>query len=295
MASPKNPKHWIMSKGNLLGLLVAVGLALPQLTWCQLSELRPSWRAQSAEQWQPNLSLLEDRKRVEAEHPLNTLLQQADSHELQVEYGVAMREFEWKERANTADLKARADQAGRLKALSKKVVGRVQSRQREKTLQEAQKGLQTVEGLRAPLTVAVAIAAITSGRTLSTSLGSDTQLRAFSNLPHGTNFFEIASPLVTGSVTMNLGSSSMASLVDGPPKWVVRDERYSFNLSRQLPLWDLGTGLAYGTSSDSVTASVSKQLTEYLACEVDSRMPVSHASAMKSSEESVKVKYEMRF
>ncbi|MCM2278830.1 MAG: hypothetical protein NDJ89_12210 [Oligoflexia bacterium] len=289
-------------KLSLAVLLLGWGFASPRLSWSRPAaaqpELKPSWLKEKLERWAPNLSILMGKGAAARQESASPLLRSADSEELQREFGALNRDFEWREKANIVDLRSRWNQVQRSRDLSKKVVGKVRNNQRDRNLKRAEKFVRSQENIRKPMEMALAVAAITSGQPLQTSLGADLDLYAFSNLPHGVNYLQLSSPLLTGSFTMNTGGSGLAGLTQGPPDWIVRNERYRLSLTRELPLWqlgDIGTGLHYGSSTESVTASVSKRLTADLSCELGSQNPISAASPLRGSEESVKVKYEVKF
>jgi hypothetical protein len=72
-------------------------------------------------------------------------------------------------------------------------------------------------------------------------------------------------------------------------------ERYQFKLARSLPFVDLNSFVLYGSSSNTVTGSVSRQLTPSLSAAVDSVYYLTPYAADHTSEERVRLKYSINF
>jgi hypothetical protein len=65
------------------------------------------------------------------------------------------------------------------------------------------------------------------------------------------------------------GNANLRFQMD-PKLDTVGDEQYKLSVSRGLPLWDLTSGVGFGSTSQTVTASLGKRLSDNLRAEVDS-------------------------
>lgn len=72
-------------------------------------------------------------------------------------------------------------------------------------------------------------------------------------------------------------------------------ERYQFKIARSVPFIDLNSFLLYGSSSNTVTGSLSKQLTPSLSAAVDSVYYLTPYAADHTTEERVRLKYSVNF
>jgi hypothetical protein len=69
------------------------------------------------------------------------------------------------------------------------------------------------------------------------------------------------------------------------------DEKYKIGVSRGLPVWDLTSGLGFGSTTRTLTASVGKQLTANLRAEVGSSRRIDSGEPSSIA----KLNYEIRF
>ena len=74
------------------------------------------------------------------------------------------------------------------------------------------------------------------------------------------------------------------------------DERYRVSLTRKLPVWDLSSGVSYGTTSTMVSTNVSKQLNEHLLCVVNHSVPMNPDRAdVRTGQETAQMQYQIHF
>lgn len=117
---------------------------------------------------------------------------------------------------------------------------------------------------------------------------------------------ELRSPLLYGSFEVHPDASDRYTLFGSPGvdfgkamdfNHVVdfEGERYQFKVARALPYVDLNSFVLYGSSSNTVTGSVSKQLTPSLSAAVDSVYYLTPYASDHSSEERVRLKYSVSF
>ena len=104
------------------------------------------------------------------------------------------------------------------------------------------------------------------------------------------------SPVVNGAFEMAVGSAQAGDPTAKALDPSRRDERYRLSLTRQVPVLNLDSAVTYGSSSSSVTASLSKQFSNNLTCVLDRSQPMpSTRSELRVAEQSAKVVYRLEF
>lgn len=166
------------------------------------------------------------------------------------------------------------------------------------------------KNLKAVVTTVLAPAAVVAGVYVGTPLRlrltDDTQFRVRSNIrdkygslelnsPFGLGTFEyrptapesrhmLSSPVVNFGEALNMGRAVDYS-----------QERFQLTFTRNLPWLDVTSRLLYGASSNTIVGSISKQLTGNLSCVVDSIHWLSPVEATRSIEQSLRLRYDIRF
>jgi hypothetical protein len=125
---------------------------------------------------------------------------------------------------------------------------------------------------------------LVKGKTVDVNLSDSLKLRTKAHVTGQVAELGLLSPGASTSFQFSPTSSSYA---DG--------EKYKFAVSKKLP-WSLSSGVSYGSTSDTVKASLEKQLTPQITGVVDSRRPV-HADQASATppEETVQLKYQLSF
>lgn len=258
--------------------------------------LKPAWSNGEVLQQEANLSFLSDvQAREEAELTSDDLIDPKKSQELRTEYDVVSRQFELQRNFQSGAGTPEREEYRWASAFSMKAIGEIRNTQLRKFRQFHKLFLGDFF-LKGPLSVALAIAAAGTGAPFKGELAPDARVTAFANLPHQTTYVELGSPWLNGSFSYYGGPhATLGSWAAGPPDYISRSERYRFSLSRTLPVWNLGSDVVYGGSSNTVTASVSKRITPHLSAAVASRHPVDSSSTISKAEETVRMEYKVSF
>lgn len=261
------------------------------------SQLKPGWLLEPAAEWDPNLSILSSTSPTgPSDQEPDPLMSASRALEIRQEYEDMNREYELKQSYDLIDAQSEEAQAGRVRDFSKRIWGEVRNHNLSRGTKEIEKILRLHEDLVKPLAIAVAIASLGTGAPVESRLGEETRFKAAANLPYQTGYFQLSSVLGESSVTLaGKPDPSNAWMAPPPPSWIARDEKYRLTFSRPIPFWGLGSGIAYGGSSNSFSASLSKSLMPNLVATLSSVRPVDETSRVKSPEETLKLDYEIRF
>ena len=158
-------------------------------------------------------------------------------------------------------------------------------------------------GEREPALKSVAIvgggaAAVWIGKPFGWDLDdSGTRLIARTSIRQQIGEVEVNSSLLNAGISVNMSKPetrdpTLPPMVDPTQK----DERYKVSVSRGLPVFDLSSRLSYGSTSNTVSAGLSKPLMEHLTAEVTAVRPAPiNRTASSAGEEVVKFSYGVTF
>jgi hypothetical protein len=260
--------------------------------------LAPEWKKQQANQWNPNVSFLNNlnfKQGAESFLPqeFQEFIDPSSAGRIQKRYESLSREHEIRQNHGLVDLQSIQTRNGQLLELRTQAMDEVREYQKKKQGSKIIKAIERDEDLKKPVSIAVAVAAAVTGSPFQTKVGESAQVTVAANVPFQTSYIQFHSQMVDGSFTATGDQNAGNSITLPPPEWVIRRERYRFSLSRSLPVWGLGSEVAYGGSSNTVTASLSKALTENLKCSINTIQSAS--SLASSSEQNLKLDYRLRF
>lgn len=259
------------------------------------ANLKPSWAGagKSLAKQDPNASFLSrlDLKSTAAFNP-DKLLPSNRALELRQEYDLLTRDYESRRQASLVDPAEEQQHVERMKSFSRSVFANMRQHQVKQKTRKIKENLSGNSDLKKPVAVAAAITAMSTGTPIQASLSDETSITASTNIPYNATYLKLHSPLLEGTVSVAGNASSRASmLAPPPPDWLNRNERYFLGVSRQVGFWGLGSGLSYGGTSSNLNASLSRPITPELKAELGH----TQALASGSSEETIKVNYELRF
>lgn len=272
--------------------------------WCDerkgsITDLRPSWIGKgNAAGWTPNVSFLNNLSFSHEGEPglADELMDASVASRIQREYEEMNRDHETRRYHGLLNSQTVDERANRVNEISRQALDEVRTFQRNKQSRKVLGAIERNPSLKKPVAVAAAVAAVVTGNPYRTRIGGSTDLALSTNLPFQTGYIQFYSPIVNGAFTASGNPDSGNSMTLPPPSWVSRSEHYSFSLSRPLPVWGLGTGVSYGGSSNTVNASVSKELSSHLTCSVNTVRSVSSEPAyMREPEQTLKLDYQLHF
>jgi hypothetical protein len=189
-------------------------------------------------------------------------------------------------------------QNGRLRDLSQDVVNKVRIHQAERARNKVDKVARNSEELRpvrTPLIVASTLVAIYFDNTFSMNLSDATVLSGYTSVKDQKGRLSVSTPVVSGTVNVDKTVEDRSPAAMSDPSDPETKERYRFALSRPIPFIDVTSGVTYGSTSNAVSASLSKPLTDHITAVVDTIRPVAEAVGAKPAEERVKLVYGLSF
>jgi len=290
-------------------LFVAALLSALAITSWGNPDLRPSWRTESAVQWDENLSFLSDVSPRNKADPLASIMDPVWARDRQIEYDRMARDYEFRQRYHLTNPQLDREQAQRFRDFSSEIFNqiRIQNflRQRDRATGYLRRKIRIDLSGDSPLQrsamVAGLLLAVGTGTPVPARLGEGTELTAYLNAPYHMTYLQLRSPVLDSTLTY-VGDPSNPNLPFElppemrPPEWVNRGELYTMRASRGLPFWGLGTTLIYGGSSYMVTSTLSKQITPHLSAALDASIPADREkSASKDLTKTIHFDYKMNF
>ena len=252
-----------------------------------LKKLRPEWSGQEACEMAPNGSFLSTVNLIEEQTISDTLMSSRSAATIRQRYDDMVRGYELQSRHNLTSPGDQMIYNQKVVGFSRGVVRDIQNGQVKGNLEKTQEAFERNPGLR-PLGWLMGLAYIYVGRPLKLKIDQATQLTARTEVRSQRGELEMTSPIVD----TKLGFVAQAPTIGDRPVDGTRDERYRVSLSRNVPVLDLRSGLSYGTTTDTVTASLSKRLTQNITAVVDGSRTT---RTTDRPEGNVKVTYEIKF
>jgi hypothetical protein len=293
---------------SLLILAAAVSFASSRGALAH-ANLKPEWAVSLntlACEDKVNDSFLQDRE-AGMDEPLlrDRIFNPRLAREMNQRYEDATREYRMRERHDLATLHEQRAYIERMSGFAMDVLQEIKryhwrekiTEVREAAVRAVKNGSALVQTLSKPVALALAAAAISTGQPVSVKVNDETRLTARTNVQSQKGKFEMVSPVVNGSVDFVGKAPSYRDPYALPPVDPdAREERYRVSVARGVPGLDVTTGLSYGSTTTTLTASVSKELMSNLTCVVDSSKPTRpERSNLPNGQESVRLLYGIRF
>jgi hypothetical protein len=140
---------------------------------------------------------------------------------------------------------------------------------------------------------------------LSPSGGQNSRLSLSTDFRNNVGAFEVSSPIASGNFIYRPAAPASRDYASSPGDIGTMmamgntvdfsQERYQLTVARGIPIFDLSSSLLYGSSSNAVAGSLSKSLTNNLTLVVDSIRLLTPYDASRSTEEKVRLRYDIRF
>jgi hypothetical protein len=219
------------------------------------------------------------------------LLEPRQARAIRQKYESIHRDFEMRSQYGLVDFEEEQAQINQINQFARDVLEVVRQKQKRfggQTLRKVVRGVSDLKKFSQSLAVAGTLVATYSGLPFNLELSDDFRMSGWTSLREQVGQLSLSSPVVNSSFKISrLAPTGPNS--DG-------QERFRFGVSRGLPVLDISSGLTYGSSSNSLTASLSKPLTESLVCVLDSVRPISaSAPGARSPEDTIRLLYGIQF
>jgi hypothetical protein len=259
------------------------------------SDLRPSWlgsgRASSVG-IRVNESFLSDTRRnnntLKEAAFVDEIMDKGRAAEIRMEYERVTRDYHDRQAFGLMDPVSELEWMDRFDSKRREALREVRRHRvgqaRSNVIGAAKRG-----DISTPVMVSSTLASIYFGTPVNVDLGKETRITAKTDFIDDRAQIKVTSNIVDGAVDVTGNRRMEEQLVD-PSR---REERYRISLSRSLPVWDLSSGVAYGGTSKSMSASIAKPLSDNLTCVIDTRQTINEPSV--PSEETLSVQYGIRF
>lgn len=252
----------------------------------------PAWNTPSEILQQPNASFLLDQVKVvesdEVEFLQNLIDDEMAIHK-RMEYQRLQDNYELRRAHDLNGLEGQRVHAEQMHNFSRSLVNEVRRRkvkEEGRKIRERVEDMEEIQDIQGPLGVALALAAAYSGEPLRLKVDDDFGLMARTDVPNQRGELKLGSPVLNGSVSF-IGAAPAYRDPYGPVPQdpTQREERYKFSLYRNLPLLDIQSALSFGSTTRTLTASLSKSLTDHLRLVLDA----------SNREDHVKFFYDFKF
>lgn len=299
----------------LLGALLSSGAAHAE----DLANLRPAW-LESYQIWSgradlgnPNLSYLQNPKsQVIADGPVvnqfGSLIDDKRAGALRQQYDDLNRDYDQKQRAGLANSTVEQAHQGAVTGFSNGVLDDIEKRKLQDTGDKAANIIvsgadQTTKTIMTP---GVVVAGVYVGKTVNVRMTDDSHFSFRTSLRDKLGQIELHSPILYGSfefhpqapdsyTLINSGNVDFGHMMDFNHLADFGAERYQFKVVRSVPFLDMSSSVLYGSSSNVVASSLSKQLTPHLAAVVDSVYYLTPYDPDHTIEERVRLRYDLHF
>jgi hypothetical protein len=263
------------------------------------SNLSPQWTSQEALWMSPNTSLLNNIHYSNSENPFDPYIEKRAAVEIRQQYDDINRDYEFRRSYGLVDSYSEQAHTDQMSSLGQSAMQRFESYNGQQTEQGAKAMMNRnpdLHPLMGPIGVVGGAAALYRGSGVNMRVTDDTKVRAKASVRDRTGGLELNSPVIHGSIDMKVSTPSTVDPSAPPPlDPLSRDERYRVSLSRALP-FDIASGISYGTTTSTMSASLSKRLTTNLTAVVGAaRTMDQNLEALSPSEQSLKFLYGIHF
>jgi hypothetical protein len=243
-------------------------------------DLRPSW----SDSIDSNCSFLNDQKHHEDASFLTNLIDDKHSAQLRQDYQDLNRDYDLKTTYGLSNPALEQSHYDQMTGFAHGAMNQVQRYQLDQTAKDAKAAAEQNPDVAKPAEVVGGAAAVATGTPVAFKLAEDTSFQSKTNLARQKSEFNLLSGYLNASVQMNMTvPATQDPTVPVSPDPSQRDERYKVALNRPLP-WDFSSGLSYGSTTSSLSATLSKQLISGLSAAVDSsRMADRNAGTVRLS------------
>ncbi|MEK6704455.1 MAG: hypothetical protein AABZ06_01575 [Bdellovibrionota bacterium] len=269
--------------------IFAVIFLILSLTFLAQANLKPQWSKKRAAGVHLNSSFLADldNKNFNSKGT-NFITEAMSSADVRDKYSTLHGDYEMRKRHGLIDTDAERCYLDQMSGFNNEILSRLrlsQLRDGRKKLETAMLRNDRLKAIAGPIVMAGAIAAAcTTGEPLEFTLTDNTKLVTRADVRNQVGQLSVASQALTGSLDL---------MAKTPGE---REERYRFSLNSGIPLFNVTSGISYGMTSNTLSMSLTKQLSSRLSCSVDSTRPLDNTPLASSlAQESVRLLYGFNF
>ncbi len=261
-----------------------------------LAVIAPEWLNREPARQAPNESYLRDQTLGLQSRPESEFLAEQESAELRQRYDDLFRSFEQRSQYGLATLEEERNHHLQVRRFSQGVVAQVQRKEvqkRARRLRVATENEPSLQAVRRPMTYLMAGVGFYYGYPVSLHLSRDVAMTARAFGPRQQGLLNLSTPLVNTSLEFNFAPMSLEE--ERQQQFLEpsqRIERMRFGLNRGISDLGIYTGIMYGRSSQTVSASVAKELSESWKLVMDSSRPIESG---RLGEESLRLVFGQRF
>jgi hypothetical protein len=237
---------------------------------------------------------------------LGSLIDRGSALQWRQQYEDMNRDYDQRSRAGLSNPTVEQAHLGAMSDFSNHVRDEIENRKLQRTGDEAVHVVEKDEIVRTALVPGAVAAGLWIGRPVSLRLTEDMKFSFRTSIRDHFSAVEFHSPFLFGSFEYHSQAADNYTLI--APTNVdftqaldfnhIVDfgaEKYQFKVVRQLPIVDLNGTVFYGSSSNVVASSLTKQLTPNLAAVVDSIYYLSPYDPDHVLEERLRLKYDIHF
>lgn len=288
---------------------------------------KPSW-TENYQVWSPNVDLtnlnhsyLDNRKLNLVDDPLidqfDSLMSPRRAAEWRQQFDDLNRDYDQKQRAGLVNPTVEQAHEGAVSGFSNGVRDEIERHKLDEASNKAQRVAENEEAIvqkdrigqvmLVPGAVAVGVyMGIWVGKAINLRVTDDTHFSFRTSLRDKLGAIELHTPILFSSFEFHQQAADSYSLI--APTNVdfgevmnfnhivdFQDEKYQVKVARMVPFINLNSSVFYGSSSNVVASSLTKQLTPHLAAVVDSIYYLTPYDPDHSIEERVRLKYDIHF
>lgn len=214
------------------------------------------------------------------------------------DYRSMTKDYEMRRQYELTTLQDDREQTNRMSDFARQVVKNAQNSVIQKNMKKVRQAAEKTELyslVRRPMGFLIGVYAVYSGEPLTWKIDESTEFLARSDFRAQRGELRLNSTIVRGSldVLTSVPASADDQLKQDPNRAPV--DKYRLSLGRPLPIWQLSSGLSYGITTSRVTASLSKQLTDHLACIVDTSRLMKPTRSVDPGQQSLRLEYGLNF
>lgn len=293
-----------MELSNKSSQLFKYGLLLLNVVSSQVyaaTDLKPSWVRKPVLDL-PNCSFLSPKDPLSLADYRDEVFTPKQAMELRQQYDDLTRTYQMRKNYSLLEFQEEENHRNQLTGFGKTIQDRVLDHEAKKS-EERFKALARKDGnLKKPAAVVGALVTVYTGRPVTTRLSENTRLvgrttvrpDATGKVQWQSGQLQLLSPLV--NTTFDVAATLPASVDPNTAEAAKAEDRYKLSVTRALPLVNVSSGLTYGSTTRTLSASLSRQLTDHLSCVIDTRRPLSPEWVKaKPGEETVRLIYGISF
>lgn len=282
-----------------------------------LPDLSPAW-IDSYKVWSgradlsnPNWSYLQSRNAPDlADDPvagqIGSLIDEGHARAWRQQYDDMNRDYEQRRQAGLSNPTLEQAHQDVVSRFSNGVLDNIEKRKLQEGGDQAVHVIGKDETARTVLAPGAVVASVWIGRPISLRMTEDAKFSFRTSIRDHLSQIELHSPILYGSfefhplapdsyTLINSTNVDFGQMMDFNHLADFGSEKYQLKLVRAVPFVDMSSSVLYGSSSNVVASSLSKQLTPHLAAVVDSVYYLTPYDPDHTFEERVRLRYDVHF